>query len=346
MSIYKRGEYYWIKFYAPDGRAIQRSAGTKNKQEAQELHDKLKHEAWQTKNLGVKPKHSWQEAIVRYCQEHEDKKSLETDMYHFRWLDQHLSGVMLCEITRTTLDDIKSKKKAGGATNSTVNRVLATVKKVLNVARVEWGWIDSVPPVKMLTEPAGRIRWLKHDEAIALIKELPEHLAEMARFTLATGLRERNVTGLKWEQVDLQRRCAWIHPDQAKGKKAISVPLNDDALAVLRRQRGKHTENVFTYEGNPIHTANTKAWRKALVRAGIEDFRWHDLRHTWASWHVQNGTPLNVLKELGGWADLSMVMRYAHLSSDHLHGYAKNTSMVENAANGYNLATLTKFRKL
>ncbi len=90
---------------------------------------------------------------------------------------------------------------------------------MLNVASVEWGWIDSVPPVKMLTEPDGRICWLKHDEAIALIKQFPEHLAEMALFTLATGLRERNVTGLKWEQVDLQRRCAWIHPDQAKAKK-------------------------------------------------------------------------------------------------------------------------------
>jgi integrase len=71
--------------------------------------------------------------------------------------------------------------------------------------------------------------------------------------------------------------------------------------------------------------ANTKAWRKALKRTGIEDFRWHDLRHTRASWHIQNGTPLHVLKELGGWADLSMVLRYAHLSSRHLEEYANNS---------------------
>jgi integrase len=71
---------------------------------------------------------------------------------------------------------------------------------------------------------------------------------------------------------------------------------------------------------------NTKSWRAALVRAGIENFRWHDLRHTWASWHIQNGTPLNVLKELGGWADLSMVLRYAHLTSEHLSMYVNNSN--------------------
>ena len=70
-------------------------------------------------------------------------------------------------------------------------------------------------------------------------------------------------------------------------------------------------------------------WEKALIRANIIDFRWHDLRHTWASWHVQNGTPLHVLKELGGWSDLTMVLRYAHLSSKHLEEYAGNSKSCE-----------------
>jgi site-specific recombinase XerD len=79
-----------------------------------------------------------------------------------------------------------------------------------------------------------------------------------------------------------------------------------------------------------VTRANNHAWRKALARAGISDFRWHDLRHTWASCHVQNGTPLQVLKELGGWADLTMVLRYAHLSSKHLEEYAGNSKVVTN----------------
>jgi integrase len=185
----------------------------------------------------------------------------------------------------------------------------------------------------MLPEQSTRIRWLTHEESVRLINELPEHLKAMARFTLATGLRESNVTGLQWSQLDMQRRCAWIHADQAKGKKAIAVPLNEDALTVIRQQIGKHDTHIFTYEGNPVTRANNHAWRKALVRAGVKDFRWHDLRHTWASWHVQNGTPLHVLKELGGWADLTMVLRYAHLSSKHLEEYAKNSKSLTYVTN-------------
>jgi integrase len=90
---------------------------------------------------------------------------------------------------------------------------------------------------------------------------------------------------------------------------------------------------------------NTKAWRQALERAEIKDFRWHDLRHTWASWHVQAGTPLNVLQELGGWESVEMVRRYAHLSSEHLAGYVDRLSafhVVGDEPDSYDLATGNK----
>ncbi len=108
-----------------------------------------------------------------------------------------------------------------------------------------------------------------------------------------------------------------------KARKAIPVPLNSEALNVLLRRKDIHHDNVFTFRGKPVDQVNTKAWKKALARAGIENFRWHDLRHTWASWHVQNGTPLVVLQELGGWESVEMVRRYAHLNADHLSKYAE-----------------------
>ncbi|MDN2670262.1 site-specific integrase [Janthinobacterium sp. SUN026] len=122
----------------------------------------------------------------------------------------------------------------------------------------------------------------------------------MTAFALATGLRKSNVTGLCWSQVDLSRRVALIHPDQSKTRRAIAVPLNVDALRVLSLQLGRHPVRVFSYKGGPVAQVTTATWYKALKRCGIEDFRWHDLQHTWASWHVQNGTPLNVLQDLGG----------------------------------------------
>lgn len=137
-----------------------------------------------------------------------------------------------------------------------------------------------------------------------------------------------NVTRLEWSQVDLSRKIAWIHPDQAKARRAIAVPLNADAMFVLIAERGKHDTYVFTYRENPVLEANTKAFKSALARANIKDFRWHDLRHTWASWHAQNGTPLHVLKELGGWESMEMVQRYAHLAAEHTAPYSENITFV------------------
>jgi integrase len=78
--------------------------------------------------------------------------------------------------------------------------------------------------------------------------------------------------------------------------------------------------------GEPITQVSTKAWYGGLKRAGIDNFRWHDLRHTWASWHVQSGTPLFALQELGGWESAEMVRRYAHLAADHLAPFADRLS--------------------
>lgn len=112
-----------------------------------------------------------------------------------------------------------------------------------------------------------------------------------------------------------------MHGD-TKNNEALGVPLNDLAISVLQRQMGKQCEHVFTYAGRPIGQVNTKHWRAALKRAGITDFRWHDLRHTWASWLRQSDVPTWVLQELGGWKSVSMVRRYAHMSVKHLQTYA------------------------
>lgn len=93
---------------------------------------------------------------------------------------------------------------------------------------------------------------------------------------------------------------AWMHGDEAKSGKAIAIPLNADAINVLKKRTGTHPAYVFTYRGGPVSKVSTRAWWNALERAGIKNFRWHDLRHTWASWHVQNGTSLQELQMLGG----------------------------------------------
>ncbi len=268
--------------------------------------------------------YTWDDAVNRWVIEQSHKASLKTDQMHFRWLQPLLSGTALSSIDRQIIEKIRQNKIDSGASNATVNRVLSLIRSVLRRALNDWEWTVKVPYFRMLPEPTRRVRFLSRLEAIQLLHELPVHLSDMAAFTLATGLRRANVTGLLWSQVNLTMRQAWIHPDQAKARKAIAVPLNADAYMLIAKQAGKHTTHVFSYEGKPITQVSTAAWYKALKRCGIEDFRWHDLRHTWASWHAQAGTPLFVLQELGGWESTEMVRRYAHLAVGHLAEYAGN----------------------
>jgi integrase len=141
-------------------------------------------------------------------------------------------------------------------------------------------WIERVPKFNLFREPEGRVRSLTPPEFERLLSELPTHLADMALFSVATGLRQGNVKGLEWKYVDLNLRHIWIPGAKHKNGRPHSVPINDLALAVLLRQVGKHPERVFTYKGQPVGQVSTRAWTNALARAGIKDFRWHDLRHT------------------------------------------------------------------
>jgi integrase len=341
MSLSRRGSVWWIDFVGPRGQRVRRSTGTSEKALAQEYHDRLKAELWRTSKLGERPRRLWSEAVVRWLKESDHKATLGTDKMHLRWLDRFLSGWRLDEINRALVDRITDARVAEGVSNATVNRTLEVVRAILRKALNDWEWLDRVPRIRMLKEPTRRVRFLSREEAERLLAALPEHLGEMARFSLATGLRRGNVTGLQWTQVDLVRRCAWIHPDQAKARKAIAVPLNAEAMLILRRQNGRHPTQVFSFNGKPIRQVSTKAWYAALERAGILDFRWHDLRHTWASWHVQQGTPLYALQELGGWESPEMVRRYAHLSAEHLAPYADRLCamrVVSEPVNGTNLS--------
>lgn len=322
MSLKKRGSVWWIDFVAPSGERVRRSAKTGNRVQAQELHDKLKGEVWRQQKLGDRPRRIWQDAAIRWLHEQAHKATHEGDKQILRWLDRHLANRELETINRGMIDAITEAKRADGCSNATVNRTLALVRAILRKCARDWEWLDRSPAVRLLQEPSRRVRFLSRQQARTLLHELPPHLRDMAIFTLATGLRRANVTGLTWEQVDLSRKFAWVHPDQAKARKAISVPLNETAIQIVREQKGKHPVFVFSYEGNPVFQVSTAAWYKALARAGIENFRWHDLRHTWASWHVQGGTPLFALQELAGWETERMVRRYAHLAADHLAVYA------------------------
>lgn len=335
MSLYRRKDspFWWVKLSPIRGESkpLQQSTGTADKRQAQQVHDRLAAARWEQDRLGVKPRHTWEEAVVRWLLETKHKATHADDKAKLRWLDPYLGGRHLDEIDRTLIDRIKfDREKIASA--GTTNRYLALIRAILKRACDEWEWIDRVPKVKMFKEAEGRVRSLTPQEFERLRRELPPHLADMAVFAVATGLRQANVKGLEWKYVDLERMHASIPASQHKNGKPHSVPLNEMALSALRRQVGKHLRYVFTYQGEPVANVYTKAFKAALQRAGIEDFKWHDLRHTFATWHRQVGTPTHELQRLGGWKTGAMVERYAHVESQALRGAANRLDQISGYA--------------
>jgi len=228
--LYKRSnsKKWWVRFTAADGSEVRQSTGTEDKRQAQEYEDRLKASLWRQKKLGDKPERSWKEACVRWIEESTHKKKIENDLFAIRQVDEWMHNVQINAIGNEQIDIIIQGLRKRGIANASVNRITALIRAVLRKAEREWGWIERAPSVRRLKEAPGRIRWITREEADRLIEELPEHLAAAARFSLATGLRAGNVTGLRWQDIDMERRVCHVAAENSKSGKAIGVPLNKD----------------------------------------------------------------------------------------------------------------------
>ena len=313
MPLYQRNETWWVSITTARGR-VRESAGTADRKAAQEYHDQLAARLWREDRLGERSV-AWGEAAQKWMAV---KPRGLPDLYRLKALD--IPQDELLPMSTERAEGLLAGRGAGSW-----NRTLALLVAIHNTSRIK------PPEVERRRQPAGRTRWLTKDEWGRLRRSLAIEsplLRQAAEFTLATGLRENNVLGLAWNQVDLKRRVAWIHADQTKAKQPIGVPLNDNARAVLMERSGVDPVLVF---GNPdyvLYKASNKAWYKALRRAKLVGFRWHDLRHTWASWAVMNGVRIEELQRLGGWKTLAMVQRYSHLAPEHLASVAAKVKPV------------------
>lgn len=324
MSVYLRGSTYYTRF-SIKGNKINRSTGTSDKAEAEQYEAQLKRDLWGQIHLGEKPRRIWQEAVTSWIKAKQHNRSLDDDLAKLAWLSEHFNNLPLPSISSEKVEETLDRKSHSNATR---NRYYAVIRGVLKRAH-RLGWIDAVPALQTREEPSRTPRFMTPAQAAKLIAQLDtprrKHISDMVRFSLATGLREANVTGLTWGQIDRANKYMYVTAQNAKAKRTLRIPLNSQALAVLESRAGIHKTYVFTYRGKPVKKANRDGFVAAKKKAGVPWLRWHDLRHTWASWHAMAGTPLMVLKDLGGWSDLSMVMRYAHLAPDYMDGFAENS---------------------
>ena len=319
-----------IDFRAPSGQRVRFSARTTDRKAAQEYHDRLKADLWRQSMLGEEPERTFEEGAVRFLQESQGQRDYETKVRHVAWWREQFAGRALRSLTA---DEIVAalpthrRHKYGKPTPlapATKNRYLATMRTLLNCC------LDKPPKLTQYAEPRVRIRW-EPPQVIARVIEgisLP-WLRDAAVVAVATGMRESELFGLTPASVNLQGRSAWVSHDEAKSARARAVPLNEDAIAVIGRRLATAHRYVFTRDdgdGRRVGKHDRRAFQRACAAAGVTNFKWHDLRHTWASWHVQRGTPLLVLKELGGWERIEMVQKYAHLAPSHLAAHAETVN--------------------
>lgn len=249
----------------------------------------------------------------------------------FLWWRGELGRLTLAAVTPAMIADCRDRLARGEtpsgkkATPATQVRYLAALGHALSVAVREWGWLDDNPArrVRRPKEPRGRVRFLSEEERTALLAACRRSrnplLYPLVVLAVATGARLGELLGLRWSDVDFARGVARL--THTKNGELRTLPLAGHALAVLRElaaTRRIDSPFVFPSEHGRTPASLRKPWERALSEAGIENFRFHDLRHTAASYLAMTGaTPTDIAAVLGH-KTLAMVKRYAHLSESHV----------------------------
>lgn len=331
MLKLRNGIYYADISIAGKARVV-KSCFTQDKRQAQEYHDRLTAELWRTATLKEKPKYTWLDAVDLWLKLKAKKRTIEDDKDKLRFMGEIMNGLLLKDIDSSVINRVRDAKLKDGVSDATINRYMALIRSMLNLARAN-EMIETIPSFsgKIVSENRERIVYLSKEQAARLYEYIPNNLKDCYKFALLTGLRKSNVFNLKWNSVDIERACAWVKSEDAKGKKSIAIPLNSSALELIKNIKATHSPSQFVFGG--VKPLEMKGWRRIVRQSGVGDeimrdfgveLRWHDLRHTWATWHVMAGTPLGELQKLGGWKSYAMVLKYGHFAPAHLAQYANN----------------------
>lgn len=330
MGLYRRGKIYWYSITC-DGRRVQASTGTSNKRLAEKIYAKVLHdihEGMYFEQARIR-QITFDEMVEKYLAQYEKQR----DKYTVKPLMRFFSGLTLDRITTPLVNDyrIMRLKKVKPAT---VYQELALMRRMFNVAIREWDWLRD-NPVSRLSFSIGnknaRDRWLTGEEEQALLKFAtnPWWLRPLLITALHTGMRKGEILNLKWSDVDFKRRCLTVQKSKNGTKRTI--PMSNTLFKTLEEIKVRDiTGRVFPISDRSLRAA----FGKVIEKSGIEDFRFHDLRHTFATRLVQNGVDLYKVKELLGHKTIAMTMRYAHHYPESLR------SSVEVLDACYNSATM------
>lgn len=313
----------WHYDFSIKGHRFRGSTHTDAKDQAEIIVAKVRADALLEITTGKKPKITLDAAFGRYWLEH--AKDLKSAVDITRMTRVILAGigkhVPLGDLSNDMVSRFVAKRRGKVSTRkamlspSSINRELTLLRAVCRMARDRWGYeVGAIDWRRQwLTEPEPRQHYLTPDEATQAWEKLAPHLKAPFLLSLLTGLRRSNVIGLDWKQVKMKARVILVRIKSKKlGGKPHEVPMSEPAFILLANLGPKDEGPVFLYKGKPFKQPH-KAWKRALARAGLDtSTRWHDLRHTAASWMIQNGVTLDQVQDALGHTEIATTQRYAH----------------------------------
>lgn len=318
MGVYKRGTIWYIDYYAGYKRRRERIGPSKR--QAEIVLKKRIVQVAENRFLEVEKyeKIKFEKMTDLYLENYSkpNKKSSRRDATSISNLKPFFAGKYLHEITPLDMEKYK-KKRQFKVSNATVNREIGCLKHIFTKA-IEWGIVKKNPgkKVKLLRERNTRLRYLDEKEIKRLYDACAEHLKPIVTVALNTGMRKEEILSLKWKDLNFGSRIIYILDTKNSEKREMA--MNDIVyIALLAIRRIPDSPWVFCKKNGERYGNVRKAFEGARKRAGIVDFRFHDLRHTFASHLVMAGVDLKTVQELLGHKSFEMTLRYAHLSPDH-----------------------------
>lgn len=321
MGIYRKGESWYIDYYVL-GRRKREMIGP-SKKLAEAVLSKRKVEIAENRYLDIKKneKLTFDDFSNTFLELHSkiNKKpgSYKCDKNLINNLSQVFGGKYLFSITAMMVEEYKTKRIKEKRKPATVNREVACLKCIFNKA-IEWGKVHDNPArnVKLLRENNIRLRFLEKEEIDTLLDACSEHLKPVVIVALNTGMRRAEILGLKWKDIDIKRKLIYLL-DTKNGEKR-EVPMNHLVINTLVAV-AKHPNSPYIFcnnIGEPYYNLR-KSFFTALQKCGINNFHFHDLRHTFASHLIMSGIDLKTVQELLGHKSIEMTLRYSHLSPSH-----------------------------
>ena len=331
MPIRKRHDSPYWQIHI--GRSTRFSSGTADYARAKEIHDAEVDRLNRLTKLGDRGAISWTEAAERWLSSSARPKRRDREI--LAWLEQFIAREAVRDVAEPeSVELLRKHSLAEGWSHATTDRVMATVRAVLLdcVRRRE---LEQAPIVPMFNPPLDEPRYLTPIQFERLCDALPMHLALAARVAVHTLLRMRAMLKLTGDRVDLGTRRAWVPRAHQKAGRTFGLPRNYEAVRAIRGLRWLSPPDspwIFTWRGERIDDCNTRAFQEAVKASGVPYVNWHDLRHTGASWAVQNGVTLPELMLLGDWKDYRSVLRYAHLAPTQAASAAEKVAQMSHGA--------------